>query len=122
MRCAVLFASRARGDDETDSDLDLLVWLGDATRAERNAMARRLSARWGGCVDVLDVRDAGAQPTLLESIIRDGRVVADRENLWPALREEAGTVRRRADHERRELAAEAAAAREFFAAADTERR
>jgi predicted nucleotidyltransferase len=116
VQCAVLFGSVARGDDVADSDLDLLVWMGDAPRAARHALARRLVARCGREVHVLDVRDAREQPTLLESIIRDGRLLVDRGDLWPALRGEADAVRRRAARKRRELAAEAAAAREFFAA------
>jgi predicted nucleotidyltransferase len=116
VRCAVLFGSVARGDDVVNSDLDLLVWIGDAPRAARHALERRLAAHCGRPVHVLDLRDAREQPTLLESIIRDGRVLVDRGDLWAALKAEADAVRRRAARKRRELAAEAAAARDFFAA------
>jgi predicted nucleotidyltransferase len=117
VQCAVLFGSVARGDDGPDSDLDLLVWMGDAPRTARHALAHRLAARTGRQVHVLDVRDAHEQPTLLEAILRDGRLLVDRGGLWPALKNGSGAVRRQAAQKRRELAAEGAAAREFFAAA-----
>lgn len=117
VECAVLFGSVARGDDAADSDLDLLVWMGDATSSARHALARRLAARTARRVHVLDVRGAQEQPMLLESIIRDGRVLVDRGDHWPALRDSRGDLRRRAARKRRELAAEAAAAREFFTVA-----
>jgi len=115
--CAVLFGSTARGDDAVDSDLDLLVWMGDSTHAARHALARRLTARVGREVQVVDVRDARSQPSLLESILREGRVVVDRGGHWPALAASAAGLRRRAARERRVLADRAAAAREFFISA-----
>ncbi len=117
VQCAVLFGSVARGDDTIESDLDLLVWMGDAPNSARHALARRLAARTGRHVHVLDVRDARERPMLLESIVRDGRVLVDRTGHWSALKAGASGLRRGAARERRELAAEAAAAREFFAAA-----
>jgi predicted nucleotidyltransferase len=117
VQCAVLFGSTARGDDAADSDLDVLVWMSDATHTARHALARRLTARVGRQVQVVDVRDARTQPSLLEAILREGRVLVDRGRYWPALAASATGLRRRATRERRVLADRAAAARDFFIAA-----
>jgi predicted nucleotidyltransferase len=117
VQCAVLFGSTARGDDAADSDLDVLVWMSDTTHAARHALARRLTARFGREVQVVDVRGARTQPSLLESILRDGRVLVDRGGHWPALAASATGLRRRVTRERRLLAERAAAARDFFIAA-----
>jgi predicted nucleotidyltransferase len=117
VQCAVLFGSTARGDDAADSDLDLLVWMSDATHAARHALARRLTACIGREVQVVDVRDARTQPSLLESILREGRVLVDRGGYWPALAASTTGLRRRATRERRVLAERAAAARDFFISA-----
>jgi predicted nucleotidyltransferase len=116
VQCAGLFGSVARGDDSASSDLDLLVWMGDASSSARHALARRLAARSGRQVHSLDVRDVREQPTLLEAIIRDGRVLVDRAHWWPELKNQADRVGAQAARRRRELAAAAVAAREFFAA------
>jgi predicted nucleotidyltransferase len=117
VQCAVLFGSVGRGDDAVDSDLDVLVWMGDAPRSARHALARRLAVRTGREVDVLDVLDVRRRPTLLEAIIRDGRVLVDRGGLWTSLKQTAHRVGRQAATARRESEAEAAAAREFFVTA-----
>jgi predicted nucleotidyltransferase len=117
VQCAVLFGSTARGDDAVDSDLDLLVWTSDTTHAARHALARRLAARLGREVQIVDVHDARTQPSLLESILRDGRVLVDRGGCWHALAASTAGLRRRAARERRVLAERAAAARDFFISA-----
>jgi predicted nucleotidyltransferase len=115
VQCAVLFGSAARGDDAVDSDLDVLVWMSETTHAARYALARRLTAHVGRReVQVVDVRDARTQPSLLESILREGRVLVDRGGCWPALAASTTGLRRRATRERRILAERAAAARDFF--------
>jgi predicted nucleotidyltransferase len=117
VQCAVLFGSTARGDDAADSDLDLLVWISDATHAARHALARRLTVRVGREVQVVDVRDARTRPSLLETILREGRVLVDRGGHWPALVASTAGLRRRLTRERRVLAERAAAARDFFISA-----
>jgi len=93
------------------------VWIRDTTHAARHALARRLSARVGREVQAVDVRDARTQPSLLESILREGRVLVDRAGCWPALASSTAGLRRRATRERRILAERAAAARDFFISA-----
>lgn len=116
VEAAVLFGSTARGDDVPSSDVDLLVWLrqGD-TRAARKLRAR-LEYAVGRPVQVVDADAAGAKATLLEAVIRDGRVLVDRGACWEDLRERERGIRRRAARERRELAQRGREADEFFAA------
>lgn len=115
VECAVLFGSAARGDDEPESDLDVLGWMRDGASTKRHAVARRLSSRVGRDVHLTDLSDARAHPSLLLSVLRDGRVLVDRGGRWPELGAQLPGLRRRSHAYRRALAAGADEAREFFA-------
>ncbi len=98
---AVLFGSRARGDDHPLSDIDLLVHLrGDVDPHE---IATRLSERGGHRVQVVLLEDARQKPLLLAEIIREGRVLVDRDGTWPALLAERSRIERAARRERRRI-------------------
>lgn len=101
---AVLFGSRARGDDYARSDVDLLVSLRDG--ANRRQLASRLSERLGLRVQLVTLEDAREAPLLLAEVMREGRVVVDRDGLWPALLRERQQVERAARRERRRIDAE----------------
>ena len=98
---AVLFGSRARGDDHPVSDIDLLVRLrGDADQHELTA---RLSERSGHRVQTVLLDDEREKPLLLAEIIREGRVLVDRDEAWPALLAERSRIERAARRERRRI-------------------
>jgi predicted nucleotidyltransferase len=98
---AVLFGSRARGDDHPLSDIDLVVHLrGDA---EPNEIATRLSERAGHRVQAVLLEDVRQKPLLLAEIIREGRVLIDRDGTWPGLLAERSRIERAARRERRRI-------------------
>jgi len=109
VEAAVLFGSVARGDDIARSDLDLLVWLREPTVRARRDLRERLSEATGRTVEVVAAGDAAAQPGLLEAVLRDGRVLVDRSDRWPALVARSASIHRRAARERRTRATQAAA-------------
>lgn len=98
---AVLFGSRARGDDQPLSDVDLLVAL--RRDADRHDVARRLSRRAGHDVHALLLDDARQKPLLLAEIVREGRVLVDRDGAWPALLAQRDRIERSARLEQRRL-------------------
>jgi predicted nucleotidyltransferase len=94
---AVLYGSMARGDDTPDSDFDLLV----AFKAGRPAALAPLGARLSDAVSthtdlaLLPVVRRKA-PFLLLQALDEGRVLVDREKLWPRLRSEREAIARAA--------------------------
>jgi hypothetical protein len=46
-------------------------------------------------VDVVRLQDAEDNPLFLADLLREGRVLVDREGLWPKLRRREGALRRR---------------------------
>lgn len=108
VRLAVLFGSQARGSARPDSDVDLLVALGDTKRlAEIEA---RLSEAVGRRVNLALLDDVEHHPTILSEALRDGRVIVDRASLWPALGARRKRIADSARRERTRLHADARAA------------
>ncbi len=95
---AVLFGSAARGEMHSESDVDVLVALREG--ADTRALASRLSERLGLRVQLVSLEDARRAPLLLAEALREGRVLVDRESLWPRLRQQRAKVERAAAHER----------------------
>lgn len=87
VRLAVLYGSVARGHEDADSDLDLLVALSDDEPMAVIGLAARLDRVCGRDADVarLDRIDKGA-PLLLNRVIDEGRVLVDRDGIWDELR------------------------------------
>ena len=108
VRAAILFGSFARGEQHDASDIDILIdgQPGPGLRA----VARRLSTRLGRPVQLVALEDAEKAPLLLAEVLRDGRVLVDRDETWNRLRHEKATIERRAVRERRRIDAEFAAA------------
>jgi predicted nucleotidyltransferase len=98
---AVLFGSAARGEMHARSDVDILIAL--RVHTENRALASRLSERLGRRVQLVSLEDAQRTPLLLAEALRDGRVLVDRERLWPRLRQEQGKVERAAARERKRV-------------------
>lgn len=104
VRFALLFGSVATGMDTPGSDVDVLVDLRDA-RFERVVDLRtKLTRLVGRPVDVVELKDAEAEPSFLAQVVSDGRVLVDRESLWLRLRaREPGLRRRGSRHDARHL-------------------
>ncbi|HEX3519677.1 MAG TPA: nucleotidyltransferase domain-containing protein [Solirubrobacteraceae bacterium] len=121
VRLAVLFGSTAVGDDDRSSDVDLLVVHRNPAPLALAGVRLRLGHALGRQVDVLDLEQAETMPTLLADVLREGRVIVDREGLWSALLERRSEVFAAAEREESATALRAratvAAARERIAAA-----
>jgi predicted nucleotidyltransferase len=101
---AVLFGSRSRGRQDPDSDVDLLVRM----RGDRDPrhLASRLSDRLGVRVDVVRLDDALNAPLLIAEVVREGRVLVDRDGVWPSFASEQQRFDRAAARERRRASRE----------------
>jgi len=121
VRLAVLFGSMAVGDDERRSDVDLLVVHRDPAPRAFAGLRLRLGRAVGRSVDVVGLEQAEAMPTLLADVLREGRVLIDRDGLWEALYGRRREIFAAAEREDRATARHARAAvlaaRERIAAA-----
>ena len=99
VRFALLFGSTATGADMPDSDVDVLVALRDAGFERVADLTEKLTRLAGRRVDIVALEDAEAEPSLLAEIVRDGRVLVDREDLWPRLRRREAGLRRRGEED-----------------------
>jgi predicted nucleotidyltransferase len=111
---AVVFGSVARGDDIQGSDVDLLVALRSDDLRARVMLADRLRRRTDLAVETISLTDALAHPSLMVEILRDGRVLVDRDERWAQLRSEAQHIRERSEQDRRLRAARAREAAVVF--------
>lgn len=86
VRFALLFGSSATGAATSTSDVDVLVDLRDASLERIVDLSAKLTAILGRPVDVIRLQDAGVDPLFLADVVAEGRVLVDREKLWPRLR------------------------------------
>ena len=96
VRLAVLFGSVARGEEDAASDLDLLVEFrrdGVGARAEAR---EQIEAAAGPRVQLVGLAEAKASPLLLADILRDGRVLVDRDGEWPKLKRRERAIQQQA--------------------------
>jgi predicted nucleotidyltransferase len=112
VRLATLFGSVARGDDQPESDLDVLVQLRNDGVHQRALVAERLESASGCPVQLVSLEDAHGAPSLLADALRDGRVLVDREEVWPKLKRSESKVRHEAEKADRQLEKNARAALE----------
>lgn len=112
---AVLFGSVARGDDDSGSDVDVLVGLREPGLSEKVALARRLHARTGLPLEVVALEDALRRPSLMVEVLRDGRVLVDRNGGWTTLCGQAGAFEAQTRERRNVLEKRAQATIEMFA-------
>jgi predicted nucleotidyltransferase len=94
VRFALLFGSVARGTAAPGSDVDVLVALRDPDLERVVELATKLTTETGRRVDVVRLEDAESEPSFLAEVIADGRVLVDREGLWPRLRSREPSLRR----------------------------
>jgi predicted nucleotidyltransferase len=99
VRFALLFGSTARGVDTPGSDVDVLVDLRDTGLERVVDLGERLTAAVGRPVEVLRLGDAEREPSFLADVVTEGRVLVDREKLWPKLRSREPALRRRERHQ-----------------------
>lgn len=86
VRLAVLYGSVARGEEDAGSDLDLLMSFADNGASGGSQLAIRLERATGRTIDLADLAwvDSDA-PLLMSRVLDEGRVLVDREGLWPRL-------------------------------------
>jgi predicted nucleotidyltransferase len=101
VRFALLFGSTARGDDSDDSDIDLLIQAKDPSLVRRVDLELKLEGLLGRAVETVDLEDAADSPLLLADAAREGRVIVDRDQIWPGFSAESEDLQRRADVEYR---------------------
>jgi len=86
VRLAVLFGSTATGEDGPGSDIDILVALRSDSIPQLLGLQRRLrSALDGRDVHLVLLADAEQAPALLADVLREGRVIVDRDGRWQRL-------------------------------------
>lgn len=85
VRLAVLFGSAALGTDKADSDLDIVVDLCDARLERVVDLSLKLTRIAGREADIVRLADAEREPSLLLDVVTNGRVLVDRDGLWPVL-------------------------------------
>jgi predicted nucleotidyltransferase len=103
VRLAVLYGSLARGDEDADSDLDLLVSFAEDRLSAGIELAVRLERVHDRRVDIADLERVEARaPLLLDRVLEEGRVLVDRDGQWRLLWERRRAIRARArrDHRR----------------------
>lgn len=86
VRLAVLYGSAARGSDRPDSDLDILVRLRRDDHGARSELAEALQEASGRRAQLVSVDQAEDAPMLLADVLRDGRVLVDRDEDWRRLK------------------------------------
>jgi predicted nucleotidyltransferase len=113
---AVLFGSVARGDDDEESDVDLLVGLRDPGLSSRVALVGRLRKHIDLPLEVITLEDALRRASLMVEILRDGRVLVDRDGRWAEMQARADQFDELAKGDRCVRAERARRAIEMFAA------
>lgn len=118
---AVIFGSFARGDEHADSDLDVAVTLRRPDPLALERLRRRLQPNLERPLQLVTLSDMGDSASLLHEVLRDGRVLVDREGRWARMQARRTAIAKAADAEGLRLADEARRAIEHFAAlADAE--
>jgi predicted nucleotidyltransferase len=122
VRLAVVFGSVARGSGRADSDVDVLVRFRRDDHRARADLVDALQEASGRRVEIVSLDQAEEAPLLLADVLRDGRVLVDRDQEWPRLRRRERQILRRArtaDERLQQLAWEAPDALERIARAMT---
>jgi predicted nucleotidyltransferase len=113
---AVVFGSFARGEEHADSDLDVAVVLRRPDSLGLERLRRRLQPHLERPLQLVALSDVDHGASLLHEVVRDGRVLVDREGRWAVMQARRAAIAKAADAEGRRLADEARRAIEHFAA------
>lgn len=114
VRLAVLFGSVARGEDHSRSDVDLLMAFGNRTPLDAARLRRRLREALGRDVQIVSMASAHQNAGLLADVLRDGRLLIDRDGRWNRLQARREAFERAARAADAELFAAEASALESF--------
>jgi predicted nucleotidyltransferase len=106
---AALIGSTARGEDRADSDVDLIVGLREPGFDRLLGLELKLEDALDRRIDLLALEQAHSTPELMAELVEEGRVVIDREDLWPELRAQAPALIRAAQRSERSRRREALA-------------
>ena len=96
VRLAVVYGSVARGDDRPASDVDLLVSFAREDAHTAASPATTLGGAIGRRVQVVSLPAATRTPLLLLDVVREGRVLVDRDGEWPIFVRRERQLRREA--------------------------
>jgi predicted nucleotidyltransferase len=101
IRFALLFGSAARGDDNAESDVDILVEMRKPALVRRIDLALKLEELLEREVQVIALEEAASNPLLLAEAAREGRVIVDRDERWSSFSAESERLKRRSEVEYR---------------------
>lgn len=110
VRLAVLFGSAATGEDQADSDIDVLVAHRGEGPRPLAVLRSRLRRTLDKPVHLVSLEQARDAPSLLADVLQEGRPLIDRDGLWSELNTESGEIVTRATQEDRDAAASALSA------------
>lgn len=99
VRFALLFGSAARGDDNAESDVDLLVEMREPALVRRIDLEMKLEGLLEREVQAIPLEEAASNPLLLADAAREGRVIVDRGERWPSFSAESESLERRSEDE-----------------------
>lgn len=106
VRFAMLFGSAALGSDGSGSDVDILVDLRKDDLETVTDLSSKLTDAVGRPVEVVRLSDAAEDELFLAGILSEGRVLVDRDELWPGLMQRVEPlVRRGRRHQAKRLEA-----------------
>lgn len=93
----MIYGSVARGDEDDDSDFDLLVAFAPGRSPGNSDVADRVAAIVNRRVDLAELRrvEPGA-PLLLDRVLDEGRVLVDRDGHWAELQQRRIAIQARA--------------------------
>lgn len=97
VRFATVFGSAARGEDEPESDLDLVVAMRDESLDRMIDLATKLGEATGRRVDLLRLEEVEARDDLLLEVTGDARILVDRDGHWAPLSRRAEHLAEEAD-------------------------
>lgn len=99
VRLALLFGSVATGGYDAESDIDIVVDMRDDSLDRLIDLRLKLENVVGRPVDLTRLADAESSPTFFSAVIKEARVLVDRENLWASLQATGPSIHARGTRE-----------------------
>jgi predicted nucleotidyltransferase len=99
VRLAVLFGSTATGENHLGSDVDVLIAHRRDGQRVLAGLKMRLRRALGKPIHIVSLEQAKTCSSLLADILCEGRVLVDRDDLWPELTAQYDEVLAQAAHE-----------------------
>jgi predicted nucleotidyltransferase len=113
---AVVFGSFARGEAHPESDVDVVVALRRDDPLGLERLRGRLQPHLRRPLQLVALSDVERSASMLHEVLRDGRVLVDRERRWAGMQARRAAIARAADAEGLRLADEARRAIAHFSA------